>query len=69
VAAREFAASIRHGLDAEGAEAFAALTELYLAERFGGRASPERSEEALGRLRRALRRSRWTARPGAQSAS
>jgi transglutaminase-like putative cysteine protease len=53
--ARGFARLAADGLAAEPAAAFAALTELYLAERFGGRPAAEAGPAALVRLRDSLR--------------
>jgi transglutaminase-like putative cysteine protease len=53
--ARAFARRAAEGLAAEPAAAFAALTELYLAERFGGRPAAQAGPAALTRLRDSLR--------------
>jgi transglutaminase-like putative cysteine protease len=53
--ARDFARRAAEELAAEPAAAFAALTELYLAERFGGRPAAEAGPAALVRLRDSLR--------------
>jgi transglutaminase-like putative cysteine protease len=54
--AREFAREVAAHIPADGAEAFRALTEAYLAERFGGAPSARASHE-LARLRESLKRS------------
>jgi transglutaminase-like putative cysteine protease len=53
--ARDFAARIAGALPGEPARAFARVTELYLAERFGGRAARADADQALRRLRDSLR--------------
>ena len=53
--AREFARRAAERLAVEPAAAFAALTEVYLAERFGGRAAAGAGSAALVRLRDSLR--------------
>jgi hypothetical protein len=55
--AREFALLAGARLPPAAASSFAALTESYLAERFGGRSDPEAAER-LRELRRSLRRRR-----------
>jgi transglutaminase-like putative cysteine protease len=55
--ARDFARQVRSGVPTAAADAFDALTEAYLAARFGG-AEWDGSERDLARLRRALSRSR-----------
>jgi hypothetical protein len=54
--ARAFVARVTVVLGAGPALAFADVTELYLAERFGGRAPGAAGDEALRRLRDSLRR-------------
>jgi transglutaminase-like putative cysteine protease len=58
VAARDFARSLHGALAPEAARAFDELTELYLAERFGQRPSPDAAADALARLRSGLARAR-----------
>ena len=53
--ARAFAAQARAALGPEAASAFAELTELYLRERFGGRAAGDAHAPALRALRDSLR--------------
>jgi protein-glutamine gamma-glutamyltransferase len=53
--ARGFAARAAQRLGPEPAAVFAGLTELYLAERFGGRPAPAEGGEAVRRLRDSLR--------------
>lgn len=53
--ARVFAARVAAVLGTESAAAFAELTEIYLAERFGGRTGRAAGTAALGRLRDSLR--------------
>lgn len=55
--ARDFAAAVERELPTPAAAAFSRLTELYLAERFGGR-GPQAAESALRDFERALARSR-----------
>jgi transglutaminase-like putative cysteine protease len=52
--ARAFAREVEARIPPDGAEAFRALTEAYLAERFGG-APPATGADAFGRLRASLR--------------
>jgi transglutaminase-like putative cysteine protease len=53
--ARQHAAAVARTLEPAAAGAFARVTELYLAERFGGRAAAGEAAAALGELRDILR--------------
>jgi len=57
VSARDFAREVARTLPAPGARAFAAITEAYLAERFGDRAAPDQGAE-LAALQDAVDRMR-----------
>ena len=53
--ARDHAEAVARAFDPEAARAFARVTELYLAERFGGRAAADDGAAALGAFRDSLR--------------